>query len=221
MDVLRFEQLKQQHRAERERYSHNLSLRVHRALSWLRKAEEMEDCLDSQFIFLWIAFNAAYATEITDRQIGEQQAFNQFIGKLCERDEKADNYFADFLWLQYPGPIRVLLANEFAFRDFWHFQAGLITAAQWKESFKKAEARALGALSRKETSVVLAIVFSRLYVLRNQLIHGGATYGSSVNRQQLKDATAILRHVVPYIIKLMMDNPNELWGEAAYPVVER
>lgn len=220
MDVLRFDQLKQQHRAGREYYPQSLSLRVHRALSWLDKAEQMEHCLDSHFIFLWIAFNAAYATETTDHYIGEQRAFNQFIDKLCQLDEKADSHFADFLWQQYPGPIRVLLANEFAFRDFWHYQAGLIPARQWRESFKKAEARALGALSRKETNVVLAIVFSRLYVLRNQLIHGGATYGSSVNRQQLKDGTTILRHVVPHIIKLMMDNPNELWGDAAYPVVQ-
>src|SRR5699024_11783591 len=129
--------------------------------------------------------------------------------------------FGGLPWVPVPCPLRVTLANEFAFRGFWAFPAGLSPASQWKESVNKADGPAFGPLSTKETSVVLAIVFSRLYVLRNQLIHGGATYGSSVNRQQLKDATAILRHVVPYIIKLMMDNPNELWGEAAYPVVER
>lgn len=58
-------QLKQRHRAEREQYHPNLSLRVHRALSWLQRSE-MQDELDGQFIFLWIAFNAAYATDIEE-----------------------------------------------------------------------------------------------------------------------------------------------------------
>lgn len=38
-------------------YSDNFKLRIHRSLSWLKKAEETDE-LDSQFIYLWIAFNA-------------------------------------------------------------------------------------------------------------------------------------------------------------------
>mgnify|MGYP003610388203 FL=1 len=36
---------------------------MHRALSWLEKAEQSDD-LDSRFIFLWISFNAAYAKDL-------------------------------------------------------------------------------------------------------------------------------------------------------------
>ena len=46
---------------------------------------------------------------------------------------------------------------------------------------------------------VLSIVFDRLYVLRNQLVHGGATWNSQVNRQQLRDGVAILGTLVPLI----------------------
>ncbi len=60
----------------------------------------------------------------------------------------------------------------------------------------------------------------RMYTLRNQLIHGGATWNSRVNRDQLRDCSAFLGKLVPYIIQLMMDNPNVLWGDACYPVVE-
>lgn len=38
-----------------------------------------------------------------------------------------------------------------------------------------------------ETGTVLMILFDRLYVLRNQIIHGGATWNSSVNRDQVRD----------------------------------
>ncbi|MCA2008623.1 hypothetical protein [Tritonibacter mobilis] len=63
------------------------------------------------------------------------------------------------------------------------------------------------------------MLFDRLYVLRNQLIHGGATWNSSVNRDQLRDGVAILSVLMPVMIDIMMDNANEEWGKPFYPVV--
>ena len=76
------------------------------------------------------------------------------------------------------------------------------------------------ALAGHSTSTVLAIILSRMYTLRNQLSHGGATWNSSVNRDQLRDCSAFLGKLVPFIIQLMMDNPDTLWGDACYPVVD-
>ena len=59
---------------------------------------------------------------------------------------------------------------------------------------------------------VLSIVLSRIYTLRNQLIHGGATWGSSVNREQLRDCTNFMAKLVPLVIEVMMDHPETLWG---------
>lgn len=74
-------------------------------------------------------------------------------------------------------------------------------------------------LSGGDTATVLSVVFSRLYTLRNQLMHGGATYNSSANRDQIRDCTALLEIVVPTIIEIMMDGAEELWGDAVYPLV--
>ncbi len=60
-----FDELKAKHRQVRETYPENLNLRIHRTLSWLKAAEYVDDP-DQRFIFLWIAFNAAYATEVDD-----------------------------------------------------------------------------------------------------------------------------------------------------------
>ena len=43
--------LKQRHRTLRDGYPHNLNLRVHRALSWLKRSEQVDDD-DGRFIFL-------------------------------------------------------------------------------------------------------------------------------------------------------------------------
>ena len=47
--------LKTRHRAERDDHPENLRIRVHRALSWLQRAEMCDDP-DGRFIFLWIGY---------------------------------------------------------------------------------------------------------------------------------------------------------------------
>lgn len=72
-----------------------------------------------------------------------------------------------------------------------------------------------------EVADVLVIIFSRLFTLRNQLVHGGATWNGAVNRDQIRDGVNFMRELVPLVIELMMDNPRELWGEPSYPVVKQ
>ena len=116
-----FERLKERHRAERHDWPENLSLRVHRALSWLHRAEQLaraED-IDGQFIFLWIAFNAAYATEIDEQhRESEQQTFRAFLQKLVELDAGKRRFDA-LVWQEFPKSIRVLLDPEGGGRRRW------------------------------------------------------------------------------------------------------
>lgn len=51
-------------------------------------------------------------------------------------------------------------------------------------------------------------------------MHGGATWNSAVNRDQMRDAVTFMSKFVPSIIKIMMDSSNELWGEPCFPVIE-
>jgi hypothetical protein len=211
--------LKTHHRNERENFPENLSLRVHRALSWLRRAELENDDFDAKFIFLWIGFNAAYANEFDEKnRFSEQRKFLEFLSKLISLDEGKLLY--EIIWENYTGAVRVLIDNPFVFQPFWHHQNQLITEDEWRRLFEHSKASAKRALAKMDTRRVLAVIFERLYVLRNQLLHGGATWDSSVNRDQLRDGVTILEHIVPTIIHLMMKNPKQLWGEPAYPVVK-
>lgn len=212
-----FEGLKDRQRAERHNYSEGLALRVHRALSWLKRAEEANDN-DARFIFLWISFNAAYAQEIDESQrIGEQEAFKQFLEKICHLDK--EKRFDKLVWQEFSGSIRVMLDNQYLLQAFWDHQRGKLSEEQWQEQLRKEKKIAQFALSCSNTATLLGVIFSRLYTLRNQLIHGGATWNSQVNRQQLKDSVSLLHKFVPLLIETMMDNPNTLWGEACFPVV--
>ncbi|MBK1887794.1 HEPN domain-containing protein [Marinobacter sp. DY40_1A1] len=213
-----FEQLKQRQRAERDGYHPNLGLRVHRSLSWLQRAEQADD-LDSQFIFLWIAFNAAYATEISEEyRTSEQHSFRNFLEKLSELDK--DRQLEQVVWKEFPKSIRVLLSNRYVFQGFWDFHNGKIAKEEWEDQFERARVAAQTALGKQDTPTVLGIALNRIYTLRNQIIHGGATWGSSVNRDQLRDCVALMEKLVPIIVTIMMDNPGTLWGDACYPVIE-
>ena len=55
---------------------------------------------------------------------------------------------------------------------------------------------------------LLNIIIDRLYVLRNQLIHGGATYKGGVNREQVSDAKDLLIDLIPTIIETMFNKAD-------------
>jgi len=213
-----FETLKAKQRDIRSGFSESLGLRVHRALSWLDKSEQCGDDQDSQFIFLWIAFNAAYAQDTEVLRHSESEAFSLFISKLVELD-KSNNLY-NLVWSEFSSSIRVLLDNQFVYQPFWDFHNKKITEQEWKERFVKAKALANNALSSKRTDLLITIILQRLYTLRNQLMHGGATWKSSANRAQIRDGVAFLGLLVPIIVDVMMNNPNELWGSANYPVIK-
>ena len=58
-------------RHNKSQNSEGFNLRIHRGLSWLKKAIYITDDLDLQFMSLMIAFNAIYAEEIEDKPNGK------------------------------------------------------------------------------------------------------------------------------------------------------
>lgn len=173
--------------------------------------------LDSQFIFLWIAFNAAYANrDLRDDGFTEKAVFRQFLHDLLALDR--DGLLKGMVWQQYPQAIRVLLDNPYVYQPFWDAQASA-QAAEWEDSFQADKQKAHRLLSQGDTTGVVCVVLNRLYTLRNQILHGGATWNSQVNRDQLRDAVSILTGFVPVVITLLMHHPDHGWSEPLYPVV--
>jgi len=211
--------LKSRQREARAAYSTGLSLRVHRALSWLDRAEREAADDDARFLFLWIAFNAAYANDFHDRQsLTQRKMLLGFLDKLVQLD--GERLLYRIVWQEFPRSIRLLLQNRYVFQPFWDCQAGRLEDAVWRAAFERSRGSASRALGRTDTTRVLAEVFDRLYTLRNQVVHGGATWNSAVNREQLRDATAIMGQLVPTVIHLMMEHHREVWGDPCYPVVD-
>ena len=216
------EALKGKQRALRDGFPIPLTLRVHRALSWLRRAEAEEADEDVRFILLWIGFNAAYAGDV-GLALGvesqrERDVFMRFFTTLVGFDNRHRIY--DTVWQRFPQEIRVLLDNRYVFAPFWHHHNGMPGFADWKDRLERERHAVNAALGRHDTATLLSLLFGRLYVLRNQLVHGGATWNSDVNRAQVRDGAALLGCLLPLFIDLMMDNPAHEWPMPNYPVVE-
>jgi len=219
-DIFDHAALKAKQRAIRGGFPETMGLRAHRAISWVGRAEACGEDDDARFIFLWIAFNAAYADEREFQAIapGERTAFADFFGRLVALDSDRRIYKA--VWQRFSGPVRLLLENRYVFNPFWQHHNGIDGFDDWEERFKSSARSFTQAFQAGDTARVLSFVFDRLYVLRNQLVHGGATWNSGVNRAQVRDGAAILGFLMPTFVDLMMDNPGEDWGKPFYPVVE-
>lgn len=210
------QKLKSRLKADADRYTEPHRVRLHRAISWLTRAESERDDPDAQFIFLWIAFNSAYAREISFDE-SERSRLVQFFAAVLSVD--VGKQLHDVLFKQYSGPIRTLLNNKYVFEPFWKALREHDANSSWEAKFAGSKKAALASVVDGDSAKVLSIVFDRLYVLRNQLVHGGATWNSTVNRAQLKDGTAIMLAITPIVITLMLDHPELDFGEIMYPVI--
>jgi len=213
MDATR---LKQKHRAVRDTQPEALRVRVHRAISWLARAERETGDPDARFLFLWIAFNAAYASAF-GFEASERAETGRFIDRVLGLDRGGRLH--GVLFEQFSGPVRTLIGNPYVYEPFWRALREHDASERWKSDFDTERKRAFEALLGQRTDVVLRIVLDRLHTLRNQTVHGGATWNSSANRAQLADAARILGSLMPVVIDLLIEAPVDEFGEVAYPLV--
>lgn len=207
--------LKQQLRNHREGMENHHATRLHRAISWLLVSEAYDEDDDISFITLWIAFNACYGIEGNNAELSERQSFRCFIEALIKLDTEQRIYH--LLWENYSGFVRSIVNNQFMYAPFWvsHREGD----ENWISGFDYSKKQAMSALANQNIASLLVIVLDRLYVLRNQLVHGGATYQSRVNREQVKSARRLLFELMPVVVATMLANPETNWGDISYPVV--
>ena len=216
MPVITSDTLKARHRLVRDDQPEGLRVRIHRAISWLARAEREVDDPDAAFIFLWIALNAAYAHEFGFEE-RELIQIRRFIAVLVEHDLEQRLHTA--LFRQFSGPIRTLIDNKFVYEPFWRALREHDGSGRWEQQFSDSREIAMHAVLEKHVDVLLQVILDRLYMLRNQLMHGGTTWASSVNRAQLRDGVAILGTLVPFILALMVEMKDVDLGQEIFPAL--
>ncbi len=190
-----------------------VALRCHRVNSWLCCANSCYDDDDKFYVFSWIAFNAMYGS-IDNALHNERNQFKVFFKEVLSLDTQSTIY--DILWVSFTNQVRGLLNNQYIFEPFWKHTQGVRGYDNWEYSFKREKSLVNKALSKKNTLFILGILFDRMYVLRNQILHGSATYESKINRPQLITSRKILERVLPIFMEIILQNPDAHWGQTLY-----
>lgn len=189
-------------------------VRVHRAVSWIGRAEGAADA-DARFLFLWIAFNALYAEDHDPSGWGSERKDQQRFFEAMDSCARVSGVH-DAIWTRYYDAILRLIRNHYAYWAFWKHRNAVPGFADWQARWERENARIKTTLFAHDTRSLLKILFDRLYVVRNQLLHGGATWGGRLNRSQVEDGAAILGTLVPIFVELIMDHPDRDWGRPHY-----
>lgn len=196
-----------------------LQLRLYRAQSWLACSEQYAEDHDMAFISQWIAFNSCYLTDCEkEERICERDSFKNFVKVLVNHDD--EKRIETCLWDNFTGFIRTLIGNKYVYHKYWIAKWHAEEVVDWETSFENSKEMAKSALMERNVEKVMSVVLDRLYCLRNQLMHGGASYNSSINRQQVKDGQRMLSQLMPIVLEIMKSiGQDHDWGTVAYPVV--
>ena len=199
--------------------------RLRRADSWLARSRDATSD-DEKFILLWIAFNAAYGTEVpgdANQDPSESDKFQEFLVRVVGCDHNKE--IGKVVWDTFSTQIRGLFDNKFVFKPFWQWVRGAGPGKNWGEKFDRDKLEVHQRLEDGDLAGILVAIFQRLYTLRNQTFHGGATFASGWGRKQVEDGSKIMEGLVPVVVDILRAditaNPNsERWGPVSFPRCE-
>jgi len=193
----------------------NYQIRVHRSLSWLERALEMDEDQqpEGRLLYSWIALGALYGQ--WDKEAGhamrDAEARRTFVKVLMGIDkagllaEKIKSLECDILWL---------LENKFLDPRFWRdpVEPGNVRA-KYHQGVRLYHDQCWG--------VILEYALERIAVLRGQVAHGASTRGSRLNRESLQRCRKVLETLLPVVLRLVIEHrADDDWPPLCYPPIE-
>lgn len=204
-------------------YFSDIETRIRRARSWLDSARRAgaSGNLDSghwdiAFILYWIAFNAAFARDDLEYP-NTRCEFSECFRKVLRLDSRGEIFHA--VRDKFPSAAEEIVSNKYLFKKYWDHVNGKRSNDDWKECLKSDRQRFTSAMtkpSEENTEGAIPILFERLYTLRNQIVHGGATWKSKYNRTSVRWGVPIMAFLVPVFVRIIKQHPEVNWGTPYY-----
>ena len=213
------------------------AVRIKRSISWLEGAKKTDD-QDSKFALLWIAFNALYAIDHHScRDKDERKRQIKFFSIIHAIDHERE--VCKLIKKKCLVETRNIVSNRYIMPEYWDYvmrkklqdkQDGY--RPKFENKKKSSADKKLYRLGRSlmflDTFLTLENIFENLYILRNQIIHGCATWQSKKHRDkpeekdmdQVGDGCKVLEMILPLFIELLMENsylPRKNLGAIGYP----
>ena len=197
------------------REDHATPIRFHRACSWLSRVEAADDD-DVDFVLIgqWIALNSLYGQwDHGNRSpVADRECWRVFLDRIVDLD--ADGLIP-YILQEHRGLVMSLFEDPYLSGLFWqdptHERVGVA---------KRTRYQAQTWYFDKSWKLILENAAERIYLMRCQLIHGAATFGSKLNRSSLRHCSQMLAHLLPAIMLVLVEHgADEDWGIMCYPPV--
>jgi hypothetical protein len=197
---------------------HPTAIRFHRACSWLQRAEQLTETSDLGLTVLsqWIAFNALYGQwdDTAQEPLGDVTGWRCFVDRMLALDETG--IINDVLMANKPL-VMSLFDDEYLSRYYWQEP----TDKRAHQS-KKVKYDARTWFLTGKWALILDRVIERIYLLRCQLVHGAATYNSSLNRAATRHCAQMMDHLLrAFLMVWIQHGADEDWGSMCYPPLTR
>lgn len=187
-------------------------IRFHRACSWMQRVQDLpEDALDEQLVLRWVAFNALYGQWDADRREpqSDKLTMDRFSSDILKLD--ADGVIATVLQEQHT---QVMAIFEDEFVNAWFWEDPRVRA----KPARKARFDARTWYVQRQWRMIQDRLLERIYFVRCQLVHGGATYASKLNRGSVKRCAALLDVLLRAWLLVWLDHGALVdWGLLCYP----
>lgn len=195
--------------------SQNWQIRVHRALSWLKRAIDTCDALpEVPFLFHWIAFNSLYASwdKAANAPEPDAQCRRLFLTRIWAWDPQR---VTDVL-KERRRMLIALAANPYLAEGLW--RAPTCGRVSGIRANGLQQMRQL--LAEQQYERVLEEAFARIGVLRGQLVHGASTSGGRLNRSSIACGLQFLGQFVPLFACIVIEHGSrQPWPDLCYPPV--
>lgn len=193
---------------------HPTHVRFHRACSWLQRAEQVIEASDLDLAILshWIAFNSLYGQWDAEARepVADNVCWRHFLDRMLDLDKS--NFIVDALIANKPL-VMSIFDDEFLTRYFWQ-EPTEKRANQSKKT--KYDARTWYPLGN--WILILDRLFERIYLLRCQLVHGAATYNSSLNRTAIRRCSMMMDQLLrAFLLVWINHGADQDWGIMCYP----
>lgn len=178
-------------------------IRIHRAFTWLERAERCRDQeLDDRVLAQWAGLSALFARWDSERAqpLTQRAALNAFVKQIFATDQ--DGIIAATLERE-----RLLVSNMFTDR----YLAKHVESVDLK-----------GLIARRRWDRVLAHLLERCALVHAQLAQGGSTYGSRENRTVLKRTSMTLDALALAVIQVVINHGySDDWGDLCWRPANR
>ncbi|MCE9618358.1 MAG: hypothetical protein K8R92_00420 [Planctomycetes bacterium] len=188
-------------------------VRIHRALTWLEFSERCStpEDLDAKLIAQWIALTtlASRWNKKTMAPEPDHVSTRLFIRQILGND--CDGLMQMVLE-NNDRAARALFEDPYLSRHYSRRrETGTFSTKATREEI----------LEQAQFEPWLAAILDRVLFVRNQLVQGGSTYNSRMNRVAVRRASAILEHLVACFMQILMEHGyTDDWGELCYSPLE-